>query len=139
MSLCKACVSGVLHEGEATGTIEIINGVKCYIGKPAGDYPKNKALVFLPDAFSIELNNNKLLVDAYAKNGFYTVAIDILDGDAVPADDMNMRSFDFKAWIVNHGYEKTKGITDAAIKGLKDQGFESFGAVVSDMLSEILP
>ncbi|KAH8926535.1 alpha/beta-hydrolase [Atractiella rhizophila] len=129
MSLCKACVSGVIHEGEAVGTIDNINGVKCYIGKPSVEYPKNKALLFLPDVFGLEFINNKLLVDAYAKNGFYTVLIDYFEGDSIPENALNDSNFDRYAWLAKHGHDRTKPLLDAAIKGLKEQGFETFAAI----------
>jgi hypothetical protein len=44
------------------GQIEIIGGVKCYVGTPTIDYPKDKVVLFLPDAFGIGLINNKVSV-----------------------------------------------------------------------------
>lgn len=67
MSLCKNCISGVTHEGQTTGEIKKINGVDSYVAKPTTEYPKDKALLFLPDVFGIPLNNNKLLADDFAK------------------------------------------------------------------------
>ncbi|KAH8926536.1 dienelactone hydrolase endo-1,3,1,4-beta-D-glucanase, partial [Atractiella rhizophila] len=92
-------------------------------------YPKTKALLLLPDVFGLEFVNNKLLVDAYAKNGFYTVLIDYLEGDPIPESAMSGGDFDRNAWFARHGYERTKKATDAAIKGLKEQGFDTFAAM----------
>jgi hypothetical protein len=43
-----------------TGKIEEIGGVKSYVATPAGEYPKEKAILFLPDAFGLELINNQV-------------------------------------------------------------------------------
>ena len=49
MSLCKECISGVLHEGIAEGKFEVIDGVDTYVAVPpeGTDYPKDKAILFL--------------------------------------------------------------------------------------------
>jgi hypothetical protein len=43
-----------------TGKFETIGGVQCYVGTPTGDFPKDKVLLFLTDAFGIELVNSKV-------------------------------------------------------------------------------
>lgn len=43
-----------------TGKEEIINSVKTYVATPTGDYPKDKAILFLPDVFGIELINSQV-------------------------------------------------------------------------------
>jgi len=40
------------------GSYEEINGIKTYVATPKTDYPKDKAILYLPDVFGIELNNN---------------------------------------------------------------------------------
>ncbi|KAH7908202.1 dienelactone hydrolase [Hygrophoropsis aurantiaca] len=128
MSFCAHCVQGVRHEGEPEGKIETIGGVKCYVGTPAVDYPKDKVVLFLPDVFGIELVNNKLLVDDFARNGFKTIAPDYLHGDAIPADAMSSGNFDIMAWFPNHTQEKTRPTLDKLIAALKEQGVTAFGA-----------
>ncbi|OBZ74143.1 Protein AIM2 [Grifola frondosa] len=78
MSLCKHCVSGVRHEGTSEGKIEQIGGVECYVATPTVDYPKDKVVLFLTDVFGIQLPNNPLLADDYARNGFKVVIPDIV-------------------------------------------------------------
>ncbi|KAI0369103.1 hypothetical protein BV20DRAFT_1053402 [Pilatotrama ljubarskyi] len=56
---CDDCVKGVRHEGEPEGNIQQIGGVECYVSTPAGDYPKDKVVLFLSDVFGIPLVNNK--------------------------------------------------------------------------------
>jgi hypothetical protein len=42
------------------GTLETIDGVACYVATPTVDYAKDKVILFLPDAFGIELINAKV-------------------------------------------------------------------------------
>ncbi|KAH8926600.1 alpha/beta-hydrolase [Atractiella rhizophila] len=129
MSLCKACISGVRHEGEATGTLENINGIECYVGRPTVEYPKNKVLLFLTDISSLGLLNNKLLVDDFAKNGFYTVLPDLFDGEYCPPNALNNKEFDLWGWFSRHGFDVSKPKVLKVVDGLKAQGFEIYGAV----------
>ncbi|KAG2346806.1 alpha/beta-hydrolase [Suillus weaverae] len=128
MSLCKDCVQGVRHEGEPQGTLETIDGVACYVATPTADYPKDKVILYLPDAFGIELINAKLLADDFAINGFKVVAVDYLNGDSLPTDIMNSPSFDLKAWLAKHGNEHTRPSLDKVIAALKEEGVTKFGA-----------
>ncbi|KAJ7484531.1 dienelactone hydrolase endo-1,3,1,4-beta-D-glucanase [Mycena latifolia] len=129
MSLCKDCVKGVTHEGTPEGKIETIGGIECYVATPTADYPKDKVVLFLSDAFGLSLVNNKLLADDFARNGFKTIAPDYLHGDPVPADAMIGVNFDFKNWLVTHGAADTRPPLDKVIAALQADGVKSFGAV----------
>ena len=59
-SLCKHCVSGSIHEGEPKGKTIDIEGTRVYVAEPTGEYPKDKALLFLTDIFGLDLVNNKV-------------------------------------------------------------------------------
>ncbi|OCH96354.1 alpha/beta-hydrolase [Obba rivulosa] len=126
MSLCKHCISGVRHEGIPEGKIETIGDVECYIATPNVDYPKDKVLLFLTDVFGIPLNNNKLLADDFARNGFRTIVPDILAGDAIPADALSTGNFDIGAWIGKHQANVYRPILDKVIATLKEQGVTKF-------------
>ncbi|KAG1898557.1 dienelactone hydrolase [Suillus fuscotomentosus] len=128
MSFCKDCIQGVRHEGEPQGTLEIIDGVSCYVATPTVDYPKDKVILFLPDVFGIESNNAKLLADDFVINGFKVVAVDYFNGDGLPIDVMNSASFDVKAWFAKHGTEQTRPPLDKVIAVLKERGVTKFGA-----------
>ncbi|KAL4066162.1 Alpha/Beta hydrolase protein [Scleroderma yunnanense] len=128
MSLCKDCIKGVRHEGTPEGTIETIGEVKCYVGTPSGEYAREKAILFLPDVFGIELINAQLLVDDFARNGFKTIAIDYLNGDPIPADALLGVNFDTKAWFSKHGDDATRPNVDKVIAALQAQGVTEFGA-----------
>jgi len=88
----------------------VINGIKTYVGTPKADYPKDKAIIYLPDIFGLELPNNRvhcppsrpnllfvlissihwqLLVDDFARNGFKVYAPDLFEDDPVPPDALS--------------------------------------------------
>ncbi|KAH7926429.1 hypothetical protein BV22DRAFT_1104339 [Leucogyrophana mollusca] len=157
MSFCQDCVRGVRHGGTPEGKIETIGGITCYVGTPAGDYPKDKVILYIADAFGIDLFNTEyastlLLVDDFARNGFKVVAPDHLHGDPIPADIIPLdavdprvspsaaidsgtsthlllyRNIDIGAWAVNHGPNQTRPILDAVVAALKEEGVTLFGA-----------
>lgn len=127
MSFCEHCISGVRHEGVPAGKLETINGVLTYVALPETEYPKDKAILFLPDIFGVELSNAKLLADDFAKNGFQVYIPDYLNSDPVPADFLGGK-FDLNAWFPNHGADKTRPPLDKVIDGLKAKGITTFGA-----------
>ncbi|KAG9218647.1 hypothetical protein PLEOSDRAFT_1076398 [Pleurotus ostreatus PC15] len=129
MSLCADCVKGVRHEGTLEGQLENIGGIECYTATPAGDFPKDKVLLFLPDAFGISLINSRLLVDDFARNGFKTVAPDIFNGDPVPEDYLDSkRQFSLADWFKTHAPEHTRPTIDKVVTALKEQGVKHFAA-----------
>ncbi|KAK7050315.1 dienelactone hydrolase endo-1,3,1,4-beta-D-glucanase [Favolaschia claudopus] len=130
MSFCKDCFKGVTHDGTPEGKTETIGGIRCYVATPTVDYPKDKVVLYLTDAFGLELVNNKLLVDDFARNGFKTIAPDLFNGDPVPTDVFAPGvNFDFVKWLANgHDQATTRGILDAVIAALKSEGITSLGA-----------
>ncbi|KAI0685283.1 dienelactone hydrolase endo-1,3,1,4-beta-D-glucanase [Cerioporus squamosus] len=124
---CDNCFKGVRHEGQPEGKIEKIRGVECYIATPTGDYPKDKVVLFLTDVFGIPLNNNKLLADDFARNGYRTVMPDILAGDALPEDAFTRTDFDREAWIARHGFESWVSEVDAVVAALQAEGVTWIG------------
>jgi len=83
MSSC--CLSGNVHEGTPTGTVEIIDNLKTYVAAPK-DGSKAKSIVFLVDIFGWEFKNVRLLADSYAKAGFYCYIPDVHQGDSLPVE-----------------------------------------------------
>jgi len=129
MSFCADCFKGVRHEGTPAGKVEQINGVDTYVALPEGDYPKDKAILFLTDVFGLQLINNKLLADDFAQNGFAVYLPDYLNGDPVPDDAFSGTSnFSVADWIGKHGREQTRPLLDKVIKGLQERGVTTFGA-----------
>ncbi|VDB98763.1 unnamed protein product [Peniophora sp. CBMAI 1063] len=135
---CEHCIKGVRHEGIPEGTYQEITGVKCYIATPSGEYDKSKVVVYLTDAFGIELVNNLLLADDFARNGWKVVVPDLFEGEPMPADlldnvkptDINVnlvalgkeRDWDFLAWVAEHGPAQNVPRVKAVIEALKADG-----------------
>ncbi|KAK7037582.1 hypothetical protein VNI00_011074 [Paramarasmius palmivorus] len=132
MSLCDDCIKGVTHEGNPDGEWQNIGGVDCYVATPDGEYEKDRVILFLPDAFGVQLSNNQLLVSNFAANGFKSVAIDFFRGDPVPADIMSPNysgpPFNKETWFANHGPDQIRPLIDKVINALKEDGVTRFGA-----------
>ncbi|KAH9174738.1 chlorocatechol-degradation protein [Lactarius sanguifluus] len=129
MSFCKNCTSGVRHEGTPEGTYEEINGIKTYVATPKTDYPKDKAILYLTDVFGLELNNNRLVIDDFARNGFKVYAPDLFEGDAVNETAFDPGSdFDLFKWLPNHTAKHTGKRVRTVIEELKSKGITVFGA-----------
>jgi len=129
MSFCEHCVKGVIHEGTPKGKFEKIGGVDTYVATPTVDYPKDKAVLFLPDVFGAQLINAQLMADAFAENGFKTFIPDYLNGDPIPPDALNPGSeFDIMKWFPSHGPTQTRPPLDKVINALKEEGITVFGA-----------
>ncbi|KAL4252870.1 AB hydrolase superfamily protein [Abortiporus biennis] len=129
---CKHCITGVLHEGTPEGTIQQIGGVECYVSTPPGDYPKDKVVLVLTDVFGIPLNNNKLLADGFAKNGFKTIIPDLFNGDpypdfARPEDFKAWREQNYATWWSRHGRDSWIPPLDKVVEALKAEGVTRFG------------
>ncbi|MCJ1386185.1 hypothetical protein MMC17_009311 [Xylographa soralifera] len=64
---CPQCAVGALHTGTPEGRIETVHGLPTYIADPPAGLEQKGIIVFLPDAFGLQLVNNKLLADKYAR------------------------------------------------------------------------
>ncbi|KAF7983414.1 hypothetical protein HWV62_22449 [Athelia sp. TMB] len=128
MSFCADCIKGVKHEGTPSGTLTKIGGVDCYVATPKGDYDKGKVVLFLPDIFGLQLQNNQLLTDDLANNGFKTVLLDYLSGDPVPPDALATPGFNIGEWFGKHPLPTIREPTDKVIAALKEEGVAEFGA-----------
>jgi len=126
----ECCITGVKHDGESTGEIKEVGGVKGYVAVPSK--PSTVGICFMPDAFGLELINNKLLADDFARAGYITVIPDIFRGDPVPASAFSdpSKPFDIKTWVGKHQPDIVTPILEASIKGLKEEyGVKKIGAV----------
>jgi len=130
MSFCKHCTSGVRHEGTPEGTFEEINGIKTYVATPKTDnYPKDKAILYLPDVFGLKLNNNCLIIDDFARNGFKVYSPDLFEDDEVNESAFDPGSdFDLMKWLPGHTPEHTGKRVRIVIEALKAKGITVFGA-----------
>ncbi|KZW03094.1 alpha/beta-hydrolase [Exidia glandulosa HHB12029] len=129
MSFCKDCIVAVRQDGTPTGRIEKIGGVDTYVALPQGDYPKDKAILYLTDIFGIKFPNNQLLADDFARNGFQVYMPDYLHDD--PVNDALFADPNWEInrdWFPTHMEEYTRPLLDAVIVGLKERGITVFGA-----------
>jgi len=86
--LSACCVTGHLHEGTPTGTVEKIVDLDVYVTKPEGG-SKAKTILFISDIFGWDTPNARLLADEYAKAGFYVYVPDFFKGDSISHDLLN--------------------------------------------------
>ncbi|KAJ7133255.1 dienelactone hydrolase endo-1,3,1,4-beta-D-glucanase [Mycena epipterygia] len=130
MSFCADCFKAVIHEGTPQGEMTEIGGVPCYVATPSVDYPKDKVVLFLTDALGVILQNNQLLADDFARNGFKTIMPDLFNGDPIPAAvlEPGAAPFDWQAWLVRHGAEPTRPLIDAVVSALKVDGVTAIAA-----------
>jgi len=121
--LCDGCFKGARHEGVAEGNFETIAGVGCYVGVPPGDYVKDKVVLLLTDVFGLISINNQLLADDFARNGYKTIAPDILNNDPIPNLDMiHNPNFDRDAFMASHSPETWMSSVDKVVEALKADG-----------------
>ncbi|KAJ7133258.1 alpha/beta-hydrolase [Mycena epipterygia] len=130
MSFCADCFKAVVHEGTPQGEMTEIGGVSCYVATPSVDYPKDKVVLFLTDACGMVLQNNHLLADDFARNGFKTIMPDLFNGDPVPkaALEPGAAPFDWPNWLPKHGAAQTRPLIDAVITALKADGVVTIAA-----------
>lgn len=74
------------------------------------------------------------MADQFAANGYYTLIIDVFNGD--PLDLNRSGDFDFMKWLTQgsdgknpHTTEAVDPIVELSLKYLKDQGFTKIGAL----------
>lgn len=70
---CPDCFKGSIHEGTPRGRMIQLHGLETYITEPDNSLDVKGIIVMIPDAFGLELVNNKLLADHYADNSQYLV------------------------------------------------------------------
>ncbi|KAI0041986.1 alpha/beta-hydrolase [Auriscalpium vulgare] len=83
--LGDCCVRTVHHTGDAIGAEDELAGIQTYVSYPPsgkqGRY--ERIILFYPDVFGPFYNNNKLIADFFASNGYFVVAPDFTEGDPV--------------------------------------------------------
>ncbi|KIJ57132.1 hypothetical protein M422DRAFT_238701 [Sphaerobolus stellatus SS14] len=122
----------ILFIGTATGKIEKIARVDVYVAIPQGEYEREKALLFLPDALGLALPNSQTLkADDFASNGVQTYVIDICHSEPVPIsvfeDPEAWEKYDRWGWVERHSESVTRAQIDPVIAALKGKGIIHFG------------
>ncbi|KAJ5217410.1 dienelactone hydrolase family protein [Penicillium chermesinum] len=123
------CTSGFKHEGTPVGEIKDANGIATYFATPKKNKNPEHAILFISDVFG-HFNNNKLLADEFANQGYLTVLPDLFNGNPVPAEAMDAGKFDLGSWIVNYQPDVIDPILTTMIKYLRETlGVKRIGAV----------
>ncbi|KAI3391830.1 hypothetical protein diail_6707 [Diaporthe ilicicola] len=110
----------IANTGDPVGTEKVVDGTTFYITKPGADAPATAgaAVLYLTDVFGINLTENKLLADSFARAGFVTVAPDMFQGNPAPAD-LNDPTFNTTAFLAAHGPNVTDPIIEGAINYMR--------------------
>ncbi|KAH8912137.1 alpha/beta-hydrolase [Coniochaeta sp. PMI_546] len=130
LALAKSCpiadTSIIAHTGTPVGKEEVVNGTTLYVSKPGCKAPK-VGVVYLTDVFGIQLAENKLLADSFARAGYLTVAPDLFNGTPAPSD-LNDPTFNTTAFLAAHGPDVADPLIAKAIAYLRSSGVEKIAA-----------
>ncbi len=93
------------------------------------------AILYLPDILGI-WKNSQLVADQFAANGYYTLLIDVFNGDPVDVN-ANLSLDQIMTWIAEgsdgknpHTSDYVDPVVEAGIRYLKqEKGFKMLGAV----------
>ncbi|KAH8898382.1 dienelactone hydrolase [Thozetella sp. PMI_491] len=123
----------IAHSGDPVGKEVSHKGVTLYVTKPSEhdhDHPAKSdvAVLYLTDVFGIQLAENKLLADSFARAGYVTVAPDLFNGTPAPAD-LNDPKFNQSAFLASHGPDVADPLISTAIDYLRTTlGFKRVAA-----------
>lgn len=81
---------------------------------------KNVAIIYLSDVFGIELLENKLLADSFARAGYLTIAPDMFGGEAL-STDLDLPTFNMGAFLAKHTPERQDPIIAKAVAFARSQ------------------
>ncbi|KAK4149539.1 dienelactone hydrolase family-domain-containing protein [Chaetomidium leptoderma] len=127
VACAKTCSYGdqpqiIAHTGEPVGKEKMYNGVNLYISKPDCKKPK-VGVLYLTDVFGIQLAQNKLLADSFARAGFLVVAPDMFNGEPAPMD-FDTPGFNATEFTLAHGPSATDPILATAVAYLRTTGVD---------------
>jgi dienelactone hydrolase len=88
---CPECFKGAIHDhAEPKGKIEMLYGYSSYVATPPPSSTSKSAILFLTDAFGLNLLNNKLMADRFAaETGCKVVVPDIIPGGGATVNAIN--------------------------------------------------
>ncbi|KIK60066.1 hypothetical protein GYMLUDRAFT_168638, partial [Collybiopsis luxurians FD-317 M1] len=97
------CFKSFRHEGTPLGTKTTIADIPTYVSEPPSNDnstsdKSRRIIIFLSDIFGPFYQNNMLLQDSLAQNGFTVLGVDYFLGDAV-YHHLDKPGFDRMAWI----------------------------------------
>ncbi|RYP47153.1 hypothetical protein DL768_006763 [Monosporascus sp. mg162] len=100
--------------------------METYFSKPPGESMEDAILLFT-DAMGITFENNKLLADSFAANGYFVVMPDLFRGDAVPLD--RPRNWSQTAWFRNHLPSDVGPVVRAVLREMQGSGCRAIAGV----------
>lgn len=148
----QCCAEGYVWSGTPKGSMITIGGLPTYVASPPEVKKPESAVLFIHDALSIDLVNNRLLCDAFAAGvGCKVYMPDFFQGDrAIKQDQMEdllfnkpqtilgkiAKPFQFAInlpsmllFLNRHGKEATQPLLDAVLDDLKkNHGVKRVGA-----------
>jgi dienelactone hydrolase len=103
------------------------------VAEPTGKtIHKDTAILYLPDVIGI-WQNSKLMADQFAANGYYTLVVDLFNGDPISLN--KSEGFDFMGWLTKgstgdnpHTFKEVDPIVEKSIAYLKEKGFKKIGS-----------
>lgn len=100
--------------------------VNMYISEPRD--ASQVGVLYLTDVFGIQLEQNKLLADSFARAGYVVVAPDLFDGEPAP-EDLDQPGFNTTEFLAAHSPDVTDPIIAAAVQYMReDLGLDKIAA-----------
>lgn len=93
---------------------------------PPGGSVEN-AILFFSDAMGIHYEHNRLLVDNFAANGYFTVMPDLFRGDCVPVD--RPKDWSQTLWYRNHLPPDVEPIVQTVVSEMRKRGVRRIAGV----------
>jgi len=123
----KQCTYGdepqiIAHTGTPVGRTKWYKGVNLYISEPSCQQPK-VGVLYLTDVFGIQLAQNVLLADSFARAGFLVVAPDMFNGTPAPLD-FDTPGFNATDFTLKHGPDVIDPILAVGVEYLKSTGVD---------------
>ncbi|CAH0003303.1 unnamed protein product [Clonostachys byssicola] len=109
------CLPPVAHEGTPVGTEIKNDDITLYVTGKKSD----TAVLYLTDVFGIQLPQNKLLADSFARAGYLTIAPDLFNGTPAPEDINGTPSFNLTEFLYNHRPEIIDPVLTSVIKYIR--------------------
>jgi dienelactone hydrolase len=84
---CPDCFKGSVHThaGEAKGNLDTLYGKNCYVASPPSTSTSASVIIYLTDAFGLNLINTKILADRFAaETGCKVLVPDVIPGGGGP-------------------------------------------------------
>ncbi|KAK1991424.1 dienelactone hydrolase [Colletotrichum falcatum] len=122
-----ADMSVLAFTGTPVGNITSFNGLDLYVsfpgnqsGKAPGAVITNRyGVLLLTDVYGIQSDDNKLLVDSFARAGYVTVAPDLFEGK--PRSEDPNANFNAAEFFGSHGPEVTDPKVTKAVAFMREQ------------------